>query len=243
MIKEHVIPQNSPLYTPLPHNYKNIHWCSVICRSKRNLLERFVQEPLELPSDERLLFEVFVSHYKESEVGSYHEAGIIVPVNYKNINASHFSNLYLDSDAGIAAGREIIGFPKKYAGVYYNESENIVTGSVVRKEKPIFSIYGDFKKPVQVDRLPVAPRLQVRYIPKADGPGSDLHQVVATRWPPDKGTKTVKIHDRKTGSANVIFGKSDEEDFTMLNAAEVLGAVKVHLDFSLDYATVIDNIE
>lgn len=243
MINKNVIPQNSPLYVPLPHAYRNIHWCSVICKIKRDLLEDFVQKPLELPETEKPLFEVFVAHYGESEIGSYREAGIIVPARYKEINASHFSNLYLDSDAGIAAGREIIGFPKKYAGVYYSENGNTVTGSVVRKEMQIFSIYGDFSKPVKVDRLPVAPRLQVRYIPKVDGPGSDLHQVIATRWPPDKGSQTVRIHDRKTGSAKVIFGENDEEDFTMLNEAEVLGAVKIHMDFSLDYATVIDNIK
>ena len=243
MIDKNVMPQNSPLYAPTPHVYRNIHWTSIICRIRREALEDFVQKPLVLPEGDQLPFEVFVANYGESEIGGYNEAGIIVPANYRNIVASHFANLYLDSDAGIAAGREIIGFPKKHAGVYYSENGNLVTGAVIRKECPIFSIYADFTKQVQVDRLPVAPRLQVRYIPKPDGPGSDIHQVLATRWPPDKGADTVKVHDRKTGVGKVIFGKNEEEDFSVLNEAEVLGAVRVHLDFSLDYATVIDNIK
>ncbi len=242
MANRDVMPQNSPLYVPTPHSFRNIHWCSVVCEIGRDALENLIQGPLELPEGDILPFEVFAAHYGESEIGGYMEAGIIIPANYKEIKASHFSNLYLDSDAGIAAGREIIGFPKKYAGVYYSENGNFVTGTVVRKKSPIFSIYGDFSKPVEVERLPVAPRLQVRYIPKADGPGSDIHQVIATRWPPDKGSQTVKVHNKETGSGKVIFGKNDEDDFTDLNKARVLGAVKVHLDFTLEYATVVDNL-
>ncbi len=242
MIDKNIMPQSSPLYEPLPHSYKNIHWCSIVCKVDRNALKEFAQEPLKLPAGEELTFEVFVANYGESEIGGYNEAGIIVPAVYKDINASHFSHLYLDSDAGIAAGREIIGFPKKYAGVYYSQSGNQVLGSVIRKGSPIISILGDFGKPTEVDRLPIAPRLQVRYIPRADGPGGEIHQVLATRWPPEKGAETVKVHNRKTGVGKVIFGRNGEDDFTMLNDAKVLGAVLVHLDFTLDYATVICNL-
>ena len=206
------------------------------------MLEKYVQKPLEIPQVENLQFEAFVAHYGTSEVGEYNEAGLIIPANYKDIEGSHFSNLYLDSDAGIAAGREIIGFPKKHAEVFYHEQKDIITGVVVRKSSPIMSIFGDFSQPIDVERLPVAPRLQVRYIPKADGPGADIHQVIATRWPIAKGTQTVKVHERKTGYGKVMFGSNGEDDFSELNSAKVLGAVKVHLDFTLEYATVIDNL-
>ena len=242
MASKDVMPQNSPLYVPTPHSYRNIQWCSVICEAPRDVLENYLQEPLEMPQGETLPFEAFVAYYGQSEIGGYNEAGLIIPANYKEIQASHFSNLYLDSDAGIAAGREIIGFPKKHADVYYHELKDHVTGAVVRKGSPIISISGDFSEPVEVERLPVAPRLQVRYIPKVDGPGADIHQVIATRWPPDKGSQTVKVHERKTGRGKVIFGSNGEDDFSQLNNAKVLGAVKVHLDFTLEYATVVDNL-
>lgn len=243
MEREGIMPKNSPLYVRTPHHYKDIYWYSVVCRIKRYVLEKYVQDPLTLPEKDILDFEVFIADYKSSEIGGYHESGIIVPANYKNVEGSHFSNLYLDSDAGIAAGREIIGFPKKYANVYLYERSDTITGTVVRKNSPIISLYANFKEPTKVSRLPVAPRLQVRYIPRVDGPGSEINQVIATRWPPEKGKETVQIHETKTGSGRVIFGTNGEEDFTELNDAEVLGAVKMVLDFTLEYATILDTIK
>ena len=50
-----------------------------------------------------------------SGFGSYTESGIVIPCQLGGEEMNFVSQMYLDDDPPIAAGREIWGFPKKYA--------------------------------------------------------------------------------------------------------------------------------
>ncbi len=50
-----------------------------------------------------------------SGFGSYTESGLVIPARLNGEEVNFVSQMYLDDDPPIAAGREIWGFPKKYA--------------------------------------------------------------------------------------------------------------------------------
>jgi acetoacetate decarboxylase len=50
-----------------------------------------------------------------SGFGSYTESGMVIPCRLGSKEVNFVTQMYLDDDPPIAAGREIWGFPKKYA--------------------------------------------------------------------------------------------------------------------------------
>jgi acetoacetate decarboxylase len=50
-----------------------------------------------------------------SGFGDYTESGMVLPCRFRGEEANFVVQMYLDYDPPISAGREIWGFPKKYA--------------------------------------------------------------------------------------------------------------------------------
>jgi acetoacetate decarboxylase len=50
-----------------------------------------------------------------SGFGTYTESGMVIPCRFRGEDVNFVAQMYLDDDPPISAGREIWGFPKKYA--------------------------------------------------------------------------------------------------------------------------------
>lgn len=77
------------------------------------LLRAIVPEPLEVVSNV-VKFEVIrMADFRG--FGDFTESGLVIPVMYNGKPAQYVYQMYLDNFPAIAGGREIWGFPKKYA--------------------------------------------------------------------------------------------------------------------------------
>ena len=65
-----------------------------------------------------------------SGFGSYTESGLVIPARFRGEDVSFVSQMYLDDDPPIAAGREIWGFPKKYAHPKLEIAKDTLTGTL-----------------------------------------------------------------------------------------------------------------
>ena len=62
--------------------------------------------------------------------GSYTESGLVIPARLHGEDVNFVSQMYLDDDPPIAAGREIWGFPKKYAHPKLEVVKDTLTGTL-----------------------------------------------------------------------------------------------------------------
>ena len=65
-----------------------------------------------------------------SGFGSYTESGVVIPCRYNGEEMNFVAQMYLDDDPPIVAGREIWGFPKKYAHPKLEVVKDTLTGTL-----------------------------------------------------------------------------------------------------------------
>jgi len=65
-----------------------------------------------------------------SGFGSYTESGLVIPARLAGEDVNFVCQMYLDDDPPIAAGREIWGFPKKYAHPKLEVTKDTLTGTL-----------------------------------------------------------------------------------------------------------------
>ncbi len=65
-----------------------------------------------------------------SGFGSYTESGLVIPCKFQGDDVNFVSQMYLDDDPPIAGGREIWGFPKKYAHPKMRVIKDTLTGTL-----------------------------------------------------------------------------------------------------------------
>ena len=65
-----------------------------------------------------------------SGFGSYTESGMVIPCRFEGEEMNFVAQMYLDDDPPIVAGREIWGFPKKYAHPKLEIVKDTLTGTL-----------------------------------------------------------------------------------------------------------------
>jgi len=109
------MPASNPLYPPLPHFFSG-YTLSVVYESDPEIIRELLPEPLE--PDPRNLVVLNVEDWRWTmPVGPLMESGVWILAKYKNIHGSYLPFMYEDSDGALAAGREMFGYPKKFAKV------------------------------------------------------------------------------------------------------------------------------
>ena len=87
-----------------------------------------VPEPLEVP--EPLVKFEFIRMPDSTGFGNYTEAGQVIPVRFNGQSGAYVHAMYLDDDAPIAGGRELWGFPKKYAAPKLRVEKDVLIGTL-----------------------------------------------------------------------------------------------------------------
>ena len=77
-------------------------------------LRAAVPEPL-VPNADNLVMYEWIRMPDSSGFGDYTESGIVIPCTFNGEPINYTAQMYLDDEPPISAGREIWGFPKKYA--------------------------------------------------------------------------------------------------------------------------------
>ena len=235
------IPHRSPLFKPLPRHYAEFEKISVICRAPKEAIRRALPEPFEYVSD---IFEVFAySCPKVVDLAapglparSYVESGIAIQAAVDGVVGGHVAYEYVTTDDAMAPGREIWGYPKKLADVSWDVQGSSITSRTARRGQTLIDI--EFSEgPNTFDKPVLQPRLQVKKIPRADGLGYDVHQIVLNKL----GKWT--LFESATGTATVKLGGVEAMDPLFdLGPLEVLGAEKIRAEFELGYGEVFKEL-
>jgi acetoacetate decarboxylase len=107
------MPLTSPAYPKGPYRYVSREFLILTYRTDPERLRAVVPEPLEF--DEPLVRFEFIRMPDSTGFGDYTESGQVIPVRLGNETGGYSHAMYLNDGPPIFGGRELWGFPKKYA--------------------------------------------------------------------------------------------------------------------------------
>ena len=109
----YTMPITSPAFPKPPFRFVDREFVIITYRTDPKELSRVIPAPLQ-PADPIVKYE-FINMADASGLGTFTETGQVLPVTFKGQPGGFTHAMYLDSEAGIASGRELLGFPKVLA--------------------------------------------------------------------------------------------------------------------------------
>ena len=216
-----------PVHAPLipdpfvPYHCPRNATLFAICRGDKRIFARYLKDtPFEIASD---LFVVSVSDFSNCDKIPYMDAAVVLPVTFRGRPGGHYFFEYENDDRAIAAGRDLWGYPKKYAEIALERRGKTARGAAVRHGKTIIDISVDFSRPVaDLPTVPLTPHFNLHVQPRADGPGWLSKRVIERDTSPD-----FELLSRATGRAKVKLRGLPQDPLHEFAPLEVLGGCLV----------------
>src|SRR6201992_3862046 len=123
------MPMAGPSYPAGPYRFINREFLVISYETDPELIRAGLPEPLE-PIEQPLVPYEWIKMPDFSRFRSYTESGLVSPARLNGEEVNFVSQMYLDDDPPIAAGREIWGFPKKYAHPKLEVVKDTLTGTL-----------------------------------------------------------------------------------------------------------------
>jgi acetoacetate decarboxylase len=123
------MPAAGPSYPAGPYRFVNREYMVITYATDPEIIAEQLPEPLE-PLDQPLVHYEWIRMPDSTGFGSYTESGMVIPCRFGDEEVNFVTQMYLDDDPPIAAGREIWGFPKKYAHPKLEVVKDTLTGTL-----------------------------------------------------------------------------------------------------------------
>jgi acetoacetate decarboxylase len=112
-----------------PYRFVDREYMIISYETDPEIVREQLPEPLE-PLDTPIVHYEWIAMPDSSGFGSYTESGLVIPCRYNGEDMNFVAQMYLDDDPPIVAGREIWGFPKKYAHPKLEVVKDTLTGTL-----------------------------------------------------------------------------------------------------------------
>ena len=122
------MPAAGPSYPAGPYRFVNREYMVITYETDAETIAAQLPEPLT-PLDRPLVHYEWIRMPDSTGFGSYTESGLVIPCRLNGEDVNFVSQMYLDDDPPIVAGREIWGFPKKYAHPKLENVKDTLTGT------------------------------------------------------------------------------------------------------------------
>jgi acetoacetate decarboxylase len=123
------MPAASPSYPRGPYRFVDREYMIIVYESDPAAIRAAVPEPLEPDGSNTVLYE-WIRMPDSSGFGDYTESGIVIPCRWQGETVNFTAQMYLDDEPPISGGREIWGFPKKYAQPKLQVASDTLTGTL-----------------------------------------------------------------------------------------------------------------
>lgn len=231
-----MIPQyTKPLYPSGPWLYWDIEAVIAMATFKAESVEKILPRGAEVLGDE-VMGAVWIARYPRSTLGPYNEALIALQVYVDGEPYYYIPYIYVDSDAALAAGREVAGAPKKYAEISLTWQGRTVVGLAERARMRIeVRVTPEYRAARELLTSLLSsegtPLLSVRILPPIKGEGGvgDLVAWKAKVWFHEA------MNDVKAwaGSASIILQSGAEDNVGELELTSVVEGFYAFFDMEL----------
>jgi acetoacetate decarboxylase len=227
-------PLDAPFYPRLPAVYRNVRFQLLLFTARPEAVGRFLPAPLE-PSEEGLCAAAGLDVPFCTNYGAFQEAFLVLGCRFQGRSGYYCSHVLHNGPAGIAAGREIYGTPKVFAGITLESTERVISTRASLGGVPVFRLDTVTDEAIGPEELPaLAPGWRLKVIPRADGPGLAVKQLVDC----SRATRDQTIHFAGRGRGTVQFAASPSLDLTPLAPVECRAAYYFETSYSEHYAEI-----
>lgn len=125
-------PWDAPLVPPFPFTFRNAEVLTLAYRTESAAIEALLPPPLE-PTGDAVMIHVYRMRDVEW-IGAYGECNVMVGARLPETGeeGAYSPYLFLDTDVGVAHGREVHGQPKKWAEPKLEARDDLFVGTVTR---------------------------------------------------------------------------------------------------------------
>lgn len=237
-IKQHAfaMPLTSPSALQIDYHFEKREYLIISYETDYDILQSVVPEPLKVISNV-VKFE-FMKMPDAYGFGSFSEAGQVIEVEFDGKPGTYSHMMYLDNLAPIAGGREIWGFPKKYANPRLEVDVDTVLGTL-RYNSVDVAIgtmgfkYHSLDKAAMQQSLSETPNYLLKIIPHANGKQASLCQLIRYFL------KDVNVHGAWTGPAALQLFEHALAPVAKLPVRKVIGGTHLVADLTLGFGEVV----
>ena len=227
------MPLNNPSFPRGPYRFYNREYMIITYRTDMDVLRALVPEPLEVT--EPIVKYEFIRMPDSTGFGDYTETGQVIPVKFNGKPGVFVHSMYLDDEAPIAGGRELWGFPKKYANPKLVHENEVLVGTLHYGSVLCATATMGYKHKI-LDPASLMPALKednylIKIIPHVDGTPRICELV---RY----HLEDIQIHGAWTSPASLELHQHVMADVARLPVREVLSAVHFAADLTLGLGEV-----
>jgi len=225
---------NIPIQAPLipdpfvPYTCKGYRSVFALCEADESIIRKYLEPtPFEYVVNQ---FIVSVSDFSNCDKVAFMDCAIVIPVKHKDRYGGYYLFEYENDDSAIAAGRDLWGYPKKYADISLREEDGKVRGQAIRKGKVIVDIECDLAATLpNLVQPQTYPHLNLHVVPKPDGKGIASMRIISRDTSPD-----FQLMSEKLGETTVHLQGLPTDPLDEFQPVKVLGGGLIVGDF---YAT------
>ena len=230
----YAMPLTNPAYPPGPYRFMDREYMIVTYRTDPAALAAVIPEPL-LPLEPIVKYE-FIKMPNSTGFGDYTESGQVIPVSFKGEEGVFIHSMYLDDESPIAGGREIWGFPKKFANPKVEHEGDVIVGKLHYGSVLCATMTMGFKHraldPSGVIASLKQPNFLIKIMPHVDG---SLRICELVRY----HLKDITIKEAWSSPADLQLFNHVIADVAKLPVLEVLSAVHFVADITLGMGEVV----
>jgi len=223
-------------YYPLPPaRYRNVRFQYVYFRADVSAVDRVLPACFE-PADDGFCAAFGLSVPWSANYGAFEESGLMVKCRWNGRTGYFAPVVFLNSRGSIPAGREIYGTPKVFADVNVTMDERVMLTESRLAGTSALSIRSTMHRQSSVEEVPgFAPAWRLKVIPRADGNGADVMQLIDGA----PAVTDVAVHVCRTGDGVVEFHPLPTYDLSDFTPRKYLGAHYVEMDYTEGYAAIV----
>jgi len=227
------MPPSEPYYPPLPTYYRDVRFQVIYFKAGEKKVRQLIPEPME-PSPRGLCVAFSIDVPFSTSYGAFLETGVQEQVVFKGQMGFYCSHVFLNNVPAIVSGRERWGTPKMFADIRVEKCDNLLVSTTVKDNVTVMTLTSRAEKTVtEKEMVSLFPSYRLKIIPKADGPGPAIKQIV-TAAPRD-----AVIQGMFKGSGTVALGSSVNTALSMLEPLRVLEAFHYVASYTESYGEIV----
>lgn len=229
------MPAFSTYYPMPPARYRNVKIQHVYFESSISAIAKMLPECFE-PSKTGLCIATGLSVGWSGNYGSFNESALSVSCTIDGVDGFFTPVAYLNSRSSIPAGREIYGTPKVFADVRVEMDERVMVTDTLIAGASAMSIRSTMQSELDPKNLPNGgPSWRLKVIPKADGTGVDVMQLIDG----SNVMSDTEVHVCRSGDGIVEFDSVPLFNLAELTPISYYGAYYMEMDFTENYGEIV----
>lgn len=228
------MPLTNPAYPRGPYRFVNREFLIITYRTDPEALAKVVPEPLVV--EEPLVKYEFIRMPDSTGFGDYTESGQVIPVTFNGVKGSYSHAMYLNDGAPILGGRELWGFPKKFARPSLSVETDCLVGVLdygpVRIATGVMGFKHRTLNSEEVAKSLDAPNYLLKIVPHVDGSPRILELV-------DYRLEDVVVKGAWSGPATLDLSPHALAPVADLPVHEIVSATHIIADLTLGLGKVV----